>query len=43
MQITKATQVLQAGTPTAAQLGAINAQAKAKMTAEQVYVFSLRL
>jgi hypothetical protein len=29
--------------PTAAQLEAINAQAKGKLTAEQVYVFSLRL
>ena len=43
MEIRKGTQVAAAGVATAAQLEAINAQAKAKMTAEQVYVFSLRL
>ena len=43
MEIRKGTQVASAGVPTAAQLEAINAQAKAEMTAEQVYVFSLRL
>ena len=31
------------GAPTKAQLEAINAQAKAELTEEQVYVFSLRL
>ena len=43
MQIQKATEAVSAGTPTAVQLMAINAQAKAELTAEQVYVFSLRL
>ena len=43
MQIRKATEVNNIGVPTAVQLEAINAQAKAKLTAEQVYVFSLRL
>lgn len=43
MQVKKETQVAQVGLATAAQLEAINAQAKAKLTAEQVYVFSLRL
>jgi len=43
MEIKKATQVATGGVPTAVQLEAINAQAKAKMTEEQVYVFSLRL
>ena len=43
MQIKKETEVLSSGAPTAVQLEAINAQAKGKMTAEQVYVFSLRL
>ena len=43
MQVKKETQVAMGGTATAAQLEAINAQAKAKLTAEQVYVFSLRL
>lgn len=43
MNISKETQVHEAGTPTAAQLTAINAQAKSELTAEQVYVFSLRL
>ena len=43
MEIRKETQVGTSGMPTAAQLEAINAQAKGKMTAEQVYVFSLRL
>jgi len=43
MEIRKGTQVAAAGVATPAQLEAINAQAKAKMTAEQVYVFSLRL
>lgn len=43
MNIQKGTAVQTAGAPTAAQLEAIHAQAKAKLTAEQVYVFSLRL
>ena len=43
MQIKKATEVKNGGVATAAQLEAINAQAKAELTAEQVYVFSLRL
>ena len=43
MNIKKETQVATTGVATAAQLEAINAQAKAKLTAEQVYVFSLRL
>ena len=43
MEIRKETQVGGSGVPTAAQLEAINAQAKGKMMGEQVYVFSLRL
>ena len=43
MQIKKATEAIGSGVPTAVQLDAINAQAKAKLQAEQVYVFSLRL
>ena len=43
MEIKKATEAVSSGVPTAAQLEAINAQAKAKLTGEQVYVFSLRL
>jgi hypothetical protein len=43
MEIRKETQVGSSGVPTAVQLEAINAQAKGKLTAEQVYVFSLRL
>ena len=43
MEIKKATAVAGGGVATAAQLAAINAQAKAELTAEQVYVFSLRL
>lgn len=43
MQVKKATEVAVGGVATPAQLEAINAQAKAKMTPEQVYVFSLRL
>ena len=43
MEIKKATEVVTSGVPTAMQLEAINAQAKAKLTEEQVYVFSLRL
>ena len=43
MEIRKATEAVSGGVATAAQLEAINAQAKANLTAEQVYVFSLRL
>ena len=43
MEIRKESRVEVSGTPTAAQLEAINAYAKGKLTAEQVYVFSLRL
>ena len=43
MEIKKATKAVSSGIPTAAQLEAINGQAKANLTAEQVYVFSLRL
>ena len=43
MEIKKATEVVASGVPTAAQLEAINAMARGNLTAEQVYVFSLRL
>ena len=43
MEVRKGTEAVNAGMPTAVQLEAINAQAKAQLTAEQVYVFSLRL
>ena len=43
MEINKATEAVGGGMPTAMQLEAINALAKAKLTADQVYVFSLRL
>ena len=43
MEIKKATEVKTGGVPTAVQLGAINALAKAELKEEQVYVFSLRL
>ena len=43
MQIKKAAEAINSGAPTAVQLEAINAQAKAQLTAEQVYVCSLRL
>ena len=43
MDVKKETQVSGSGTPTAAQLEAINAQARTEMKAEQVYVFSVRL
>ncbi len=43
MRIKKDTEILASGVPTAVQLEAINAQAKAQLTGEQVYVFSLRL
>ena len=43
MQIKKEAAAQSRGTPTAAQLEAINAQARAQLKEEQVYVFSLRL
>ena len=43
MDIKKETQVCASGVPTAAQLEAINAQAKGNLTEQQVYVFSVRL
>ena len=43
MEIKKAAEAINSGAPTAVQLEAINAQAKVQLTAEQVYVFSLRL
>lgn len=43
MQIRKEAQAVSSGVPTAVQLEAINALAKVQMSAEQVYVFSLRL
>ena len=43
MNVKKETEVMRGGVPTAVQLGAINALAKAELAAEQVYVFSLRL
>ena len=43
MEINKAAEAVSSGAPTAVQLEAINHLAKAQLTAEQVYVFSLRL
>ncbi len=43
MDIKKDTQVMQSGVATAVQLEAINRYTKSKLTAQQVYVFSLRL
>ena len=43
MEVRKETKVASGGVATAVQLAAINAQAKGNLTAEQVYVFSLRL
>jgi len=43
MKIRKGTEVMGSGVASAVQMEAINAQAKGKLTAEQVYVFSLRL
>ena len=43
MEIKKETKVSTSAIPTAVQLDAINAQSRAALTAEQVYVFSLRL
>ena len=43
MRINKAAGVLSTGSPDAAQLTKINAQAKGKLRAEDVYVFSVRL
>ncbi len=43
MEIKKAAEAATGGMPTTAQMEAINAQAKAALNKEQVYVFSLRL
>ena len=43
MEIKKESAVHSKAAPTEAQLSAINAQAKAELSKEQVYVFSLRL
>ena len=43
MKVQKETKVASTGMATEAQLEAINAQAKAELSAEQVYVFSVRL
>ena len=43
MEVKKGTQAVSSGVPTAVQLEAINAQARAKLKEDQVYVFSLRL
>ena len=43
MEIRKETKVETAGVPTAVQMEAINSYARGNLTAEQVYVFSLRL
>ena len=43
MDIRKETAVMGSGVPTAVQMEAINAQAKGKLSQEQVYVFSVRL
>lgn len=43
MNVQKETKVASSNTATAQQMEAINAQAKAQLTAEQVYVFSLHL
>ena len=43
MDVKKDTQAMRGGMPTAEQLEAINGMAKGSLTAEQVYVFSLRL
>ena len=43
MNVSKAAQAVSSGIPTAVQLDAINAQAKAQLTEEQVYVFSVKL
>ena len=43
MEVKKGAEAISSGIPTAVQLEAINAQAKAQLKEEQVYVFSLRL
>ena len=43
MKVTKAAGVLASGTPDAAQLEKINGQAKSRLSAEDVYMFSVRL
>jgi len=43
MKVQKGAEAVSSGIPTAVQLDAINAQAKAQLTGEQVYVFSVKL
>ena len=43
MKVQKGAEAVSSGIPTAVQLDAINAQAKANLTEEQVYVFSVKL
>ena len=43
MEVKKSTEAVGGGVPSAVQLEAINAQAKGKLTEDQVYVFSVRL
>ena len=43
MKVQKGAEAVSSGIPTAMQLDAINGQAKASLTTEQVYVFSVRL
>ena len=43
MDIRKGTEVISGGSPTAVQMEAINALARARLNADQVYVFSVRL
>ena len=43
MKVQKGAEAVSSGIPTAVQLDAINAQAKAQLTEEQVYVFSVKL
>ena len=43
MNVSKVAEAISSGIPTAVQLDAINAQAKAQLTEEQVYVFSVKL
>ena len=43
MQVKKETEAVSSGVPNEGQLAAINGQAKASLTKDQVYVFSLRL
>ncbi len=43
MNVKKAAEAVSSGTPSAMQLEAINAQAKARLNGDQIYVFSVRL